>query len=135
MQRATVVAEEIVLLHQALTERIIGLAIEVHRQTGPGMLESFYAWALCGELEDAGIPFAAQVTIPAYYKKRCMPNGFRADIVVDGAVIIEVKGVANLVPAHEAQLLTYLRTSQFRVGLLMNFHANRLVDGLKRCII
>lgn len=123
------------LLHQALTERIIGLAIEVHGESGPGLLDSFYAWALCCQLEDAGSPFVGQVAIPVHYKHRCMPNGFRADIVVDDAVIIEVKAVATLLPAHEAQLLTYLRTSQFRVGLPMNLHANRLVDGLKRCVV
>jgi GxxExxY protein len=109
--------------------------MEVHRESGPGLLDSFYAWALCCELENAGMPFVGQVAIPVRYKHRCMPNDFRADIVVDDAVIIEVKAVATLLPAHEAQLLTYLRTSQFRVGLLMNFHANRLVDELKRCVV
>jgi hypothetical protein len=130
-----VATEDIVLLHQELTERVIGLAIEVHRTTGPGLLESFYAAALCMELKDAGIPHATQVAIPSTYKDRPIPLAYRADIIVDDTLIIEIKATPTLIPAHEAQLLTYLRTSRYRVGLLMNFHAPRLVDGLKRCIL
>jgi GxxExxY protein len=124
-----------VLEHRELTERIIGLAIEVHRNTGPGLLESVYGTCLCYELEQAGIAFQRQAAIPVVYKDRTIPLGFRADIVVDETLIVEVKAVAALTPAHDAQLLTYLRMSRYRIGLLMNFHAIRLVDGLRRCIV
>jgi GxxExxY protein len=114
---------------------VIGLAIEVHRTIGPGLLESVYRECLCLELGEAGIPFANEVMVPVYYKDRNIPLGFRADIVVDHSIIIEVKAVASLLPVHEAQLLTYLRMSRIRVGLIMNFHANLLKDGLLRCIV
>jgi len=87
-----------------LTERIIGLAIEVHRKTGPGLLESVYAACLCFELEHAGIPLSRQVSIPVTYKGMSIPLGFRADIPVDGIVILEIKAVPALLPAHDAQL-------------------------------
>jgi PD-(D/E)XK nuclease superfamily len=93
-----------VLYHQELTERIIGLAIEVHRHSGPGLLESFYAAALCRELERAGI------------------------------VILEIKAVPTLLPIRDMQLQTYLRMSGLPVGLLFNFHASRLKDGLRRFV-
>jgi GxxExxY protein len=122
------------LEHRELTERIIGLAIEVHRQTGPGLLESVYAACLGFELEQAGIPFLRQVAIPVFYKGMQIPLGFRADLFVADTVILEVKAIPGLLPAHEAQLLTYLRMSGLPVGLLMNFHAMRLKDGLKRFV-
>lgn len=121
--------------HTALTERIIGLAMGVHRDSGPGMLESFYRACLCIDLEDAGIPFQREVVLPAVWRGRTIPMGFRADIVVAGAVIVEVKGVSSLLPAHEAQIRTYLRMSGIRIGLLMNFHAARLKDGLRRFVV
>lgn len=121
--------------HQELTERVIGLAIEVHRTIRPGLLESVYAACLCVELTRAGIPFRREVGIPVIYKGVRIPLGFRADVVVDDAVIVEIKTVASLLPAHEAQVLTYLRMSGLGVGLLMNFHASRLVDGLKRLVL
>jgi GxxExxY protein len=124
-----------VLEHRGLTERVIGMAIEVHRVVGPGLLESVYAGCLCQELDQAGIPFRRQVAIPVIYKGTPIPLGFRADILVDEAVILEVKAVPTLIPADEAQILTYLRMSQIRVGLLLNFHAPRLVDGLRRFVV
>ena len=121
--------------HSALTNQIIGLAISVHRDSGPGMLESFYQECLCIDLEDAGIPFEREVILPAIWRGRTIPMGFRADIVVAGAVILEIKGVSALLPAHEAQVRTYLRMSGIRIGLLMNFHAPRLKDGLMRFVV
>jgi GxxExxY protein len=121
-----------VLQHQPLTERIIGWAIEVHRKTGPGLLESVYAACLCFELEHAGIPLSRQVSIPVTCKGMPIPPGFRADILVDDIVILEIKAVPALLPAHDAQLQTYLRMSGIPVGLLLNFHAVRLKDGLRR---
>ncbi len=123
------------MLEHRLTERIIGLAIEVHRVVGPGLLENVYAGCLCQEFEQAGIGFRRQVSIPVIYKGILIPLGFRADIIVGDAVILDIKAVSAIVPAHEAQLLTYLRMSQFRVGLLLNFHALRLVDGLRRFVV
>jgi len=123
------------LAHRALTERIIGLAIDVHRNIGPGLLESVYAECMCLELEAVGIPFQRQVIVPVTYKGRPIPLGFRADIVAADAIILEIKAVAALIPAHDAQLPTYLRMSGIRVGLLLNFHAIRLMNGLRRFIV
>jgi len=118
-----------------LTECIIGLAIEVHRNTGKGLLESVYEQCLCFELERAGIPFERQVGIQVFYKGVPMGDGFRADIVVERKVIIEIKAVTTVLPAHEAQLQTYLRMSGIHIGLIMNFNTRRLVDGLKRLVV
>jgi GxxExxY protein len=115
-----------------LTERIIGLAIEVHRQTGPGLLESVYEQCLCHELHEAGIAFERQVAIPVTYKSLTIGEGFKADIIVAREVILEIKAVAAILPAHEAQLHTYLRMTGIRIGLILNFHARRLVDGIRR---
>ena len=123
------------LEHHELTEQIIGLAIEVHRNVGPGLLESVYAECMGLELQHAGLPFESQVVVPVIYKGTTIPLGFRADIVVANAVILEIKAVSALIAAHDTQLLTYLRMSQIRVGLLMNFHARRLKDGLRRLIV
>jgi GxxExxY protein len=123
------------LAYRDLTEHIIGLAIEVHRTIGPGLLESVYDECLCDELTQAGIPFQRQVGVPVTYKGKTLPLGFRADILVADAVVVEVKAVAALLPAHDAQVLTYLRMSHIRVGLLTNFHATRLKDGLRRFIV
>ncbi len=119
----------------ALTERVIGMAIEVHQTLGSGLLESAYRGCLGLELDGAGIPYRSEVAIPVIYKGRSVPMGFRADILVADCPIVEIKAVSALLPAHKAQLLTYLRLSGIRVGLLMNFHAKRLKDGLLRCIV
>jgi GxxExxY protein len=123
------------LVAESLTERVIGLAIEVHRHTGPGLLESVYEQCLCYEFHQAGLPFERQVGIPVTYKGVAVGEGFRADIVVDCKVILEIKAVAAILPAHEAQLQTYLRMSGIRVGLIFNFNASRLIDGLRRFVV
>ena len=123
------------LLAEGLTEQIIGLAIEVHRNTGPGLLESVYEQCLCDELHEAGIEFERQAAIPVIYKGKPIGDGFKADIVVARSVILEIKAVAAIVPAHEAQLHTYLRMSQIRVGLILNFNARRLADGIRRYVV
>ena len=123
------------LLAEELTARIIGLAIEVHRQTGPGLLESVYEGCLCHEFEHARIKFSRQVAVPVIYKGLQLKEGFRADILVEQQVIIEIKAVAAIVAAHESQMLTYLRMSGLRLGLLLNFHAPRLKDSLRRFIV
>jgi GxxExxY protein len=123
------------MIDSALTERIIGLAIEVHRDTGPGLLESAYERCLCFELEQANIPFERQVVVPIVYRGLRLDEGFRADIVVDRSVILEIKAAAAILPVHEAQLQIYLRMSGIRVGLILNFHASRLIDGLRRLVV
>jgi GxxExxY protein len=123
------------LEHRELTECVIGLAIEVHRNIGPGLLESVYVECLCMELKQANIPFETQIMVPVIYKGKLIPLGFRADILAANSIILEIKAVVSLLPTHEAQILTYLRMSHIRVGLLMNFHAPRLKDGLKRFIV
>jgi GxxExxY protein len=123
------------LLHQDLSERVIDLAIEIHRTIGPGLLESVYRQCLAFELEQAAIPVQTEVAIPVIYKNRTLPLGFRADIVVSDSIIIEVKAVSEILPVHQAQVLTYLRMSHIKVGLIMNFHAPRLKHGLLRCVV
>jgi GxxExxY protein len=118
-----------------LSNQIIGLAIEVHRTVGPGLLEKVYQECLCLEPATAGIPFEREVLVPVVYKGRTIQMGFRADIVVAEAIILEIKAVASIVPAHEAQILTYLRMSGIKVGFIMNFHARRLTDGLLRFVV
>ena len=128
------------LLAEPLTDRVIGLAIEVDPRvkpgtTGPGLLESVYELCLCRELADAGIAFARQVTIPVLYKGAEVGDGFKADIVVAGELILEIKAVSTILPIHAVQLRTYLRMSGIHVGLLLNFNVPRLVDGLHRYVV
>lgn len=122
------------LMQQEITEQIIGLAIEVHKKLGPGLLESVYETCLAFELKRAGIPFGRQVAIPVIYDGVRLTTGFRADLIVADDIIVEIKAIERLVPAHEAQLLTYLRMSGCQVGLLFNFNALRLKDGLRRMV-
>ncbi|HTI81873.1 MAG TPA: GxxExxY protein [Acetobacteraceae bacterium] len=123
------------LVRGELTERVIGLAIEVHRELGPGLLESVYEECLCYELSEVGVPVQRQVKVPIVYRGRVLDDGFRADIVVNDELIVEIKAVECVLPVHEAQVLTYLRLTRYRVGLLMNFNALRLKDGLKRFVV
>jgi GxxExxY protein len=119
----------------ALTHRIIGLAMRVHTHLGPGLLESAYERCLCHELESNNIPYARQVHLPLDYDGTQIECGYRADIIVDDRVILELKCVEHILPLHEAQLLTYLRMSQCRIGLLFNFNTLLLKDGIRRCIV
>ena len=118
-----------------LTERVIGLAIEVHRHLGPGLLESAYEECLASELRDAGITFRRQVALPIVYKDLRLDCGYRMDLVVEQALIVEIKAVEKVVPIHEAQMLTYLRLSGLQVGLLMNFNVVTLKQGLRRFVM
>jgi len=99
------------LVDEALSEQIIGAAIEVHRQTGPGLLESSYQVCFCRELELRGIPFRAQVDLPIVYKGVRLECGYRIDVIVADRIVVELKAVEKLLPVHEAQLITYLRLS------------------------
>ena len=122
------------LLAEPLTERVIGLAIEVHRHTGPGLLKSVYARCLCHALQQAGIGFAQEVALPVIYKGVPAGDAFKADIVV-AHELMEIKAVAIILPIHEVQLRAHLRSSGIRVGLLLNFNVPRLVDGLRRYVV
>jgi GxxExxY protein len=118
-----------------LGERVIGLAIAVHRHLGPGLLESAYEECLCLELKEAGIAFRRQVPLPVVYKSVRLDCGYRMDIVADNELVIEIKAAERLLPIHEAQMLTYLRLSGVRAGLLMNFNSVVLKDGLRRFVL
>ena|SRR5580698_6795268 len=115
-----------------LTERVIGFAIEVHRQLGPGLLESAYEECLCYELGNAAIGFRRQVSLPIVYKSVHLDCGYRLDIVVEHQVVIELKTVERILPVHEAQMLTYLKLSGLCVGLLLNFNTPALKGGIRR---
>jgi len=115
-----------------LTHRIIGSAIEVHRVLGPGLLESAYENCLCFELALHGIPFERRVPLPILYKSMRHLNAYKPDLIVDGAVIVEIKTVDKLAQVHEAQLLTYLRLSGIERGLLFNFNSVPLKTGIRR---
>ena len=115
-----------------LSETVIGLAIEVHRELGPGLLESAYEHCLCWELEQNGLRFARQCDLPVTYKGTRLDCGYRMDLVVEGRLLLELKCVDKLLPIHDAQVLTYLRLSGLRHGLLMNFKTPVLHKGLRR---
>ena len=117
-----------------LTDRVIGLAIGVHRELGPGLLESAYEECLCYELEQSGIVFGRQVPLAIVYKGTRLDCGYRLDIVVQRQLIIEIKSVDRLLPIHDAQLLTYLRLSGYKIGLLMNFNTFLLKEGIRRFV-
>jgi GxxExxY protein len=117
------------------TERVIGLAIAVHRALGPGLLESAYEECFCLELREAGISFARQAPLPVLYKGIQLDCGYRLDVVLERNLIIEIKAVERLLPIHEAQILTYLRLSSIRTGLLINFSSVVLKDGIRRFVL
>jgi GxxExxY protein len=119
----------------SITEAIIGGAIEVHRELGPGLLESAYRHCLCRELAMRGLAWKQEVDLPVTYKGVKLDCGYRIDVVVEEAVIVELKTVERLLPVHEAQLLTYLRLSGLHVGLLLNFNTPVLKSGLKRMVL
>jgi GxxExxY protein len=123
------------LLHEGLTEEILGAAIEVHRALGPGLLESAYEQCLCHELDLRSIPFQRQVDLPVVYKGIHLGCGYRLDVVVRDAVVVEIKAVEKCLPIHSAQLLTYLRLSTCRVGLLINFNVELLKNGIVRKVL
>ena len=114
---------------------MIGCAIEVHRTLGPGLTESIYESCLCHELTQAGMGFVRQQALPVSYKGCSVGVDLKMDLVVEGTLVVEIKSVAVLHPVHEAQLLTYLKLSGPRNGLLPNFNEVRLVDGVRRRLL
>ncbi len=117
-----------------ISNKIIGAAIQVHRTLGPGLLESTYEACLKYELEKRGLKIQSQVGLPVIYDGIKIDLGYRLDILVDDAVIIELKAVTTITPLHEAQLLSYLKLSGKHLGLLINFNVTLLKDGIKRRI-
>jgi len=118
-----------------ITETVIGAAIRIHRALGPGLLESAYEECLCYELSKAGLAFERQKALPVSYETVKLDCGYRIDLIVEEAVIVELKCVEKFLPIHEAQLLTYLKLSGLTLGLLINFHVPVLRDGLKRLVL
>jgi GxxExxY protein len=118
-----------------LTHRIIGLAMRVHTRLGPGLLESAYERCLCHEFDKSALTYERQVDLPLDYDGVLLDCGYRADLIVNHEVILELKSVEHILPLHEAQLLTYLRLSQCRIGLLLNFNTLSLKDGIRRRIL
>jgi len=122
------------IVDNQLTGRILGAAIEVHRHLGPGLLESAYRACLIDELKAAGLHVRSEVAVPVMYKGRSIEGAYRADLVVEGAVLVELKAVEQILPIHEAQTLTYMRLGNLPLGLLLNFNVSRLKDGIRRFI-
>ena len=116
------------------TREIIGAAIEVHRNLGPGLLESIYEVCLCNELSERGVPFQRQVSLPVKYKGKTLDAGLRIDLLVQDKVVVELKSVERILPVHESQVITYLKLTGRKVGLLLNFNVRRMADGIKRLV-
>ena len=117
-----------------LTRIIIGCAIDVHRNLGPGLLESAYRHCLCHELTDKNLFFQTEIPIPLVYKDIRLDHGYRLDILVENKVVLEIKTVESFSEVHTAQLLTYLRLGNYKLGLLLNFYVPVLKNGIKRII-
>ena len=118
-----------------LSNKVIGCALNVHRELGPGLLESTYEQCLCYELSKAGLQFERQKELPVKYQDVEIDCGYRIDLLVEGALIIELKSVDALQRIHEAQLLTYMKLSNVGIGLLINFNSVLLRDGIRRIVL
>jgi GxxExxY protein len=123
------------LIYEELTEQLIGAAIEVHRFWGPGLYEEIYERSLCAELTLRKVMFENQLRLPLLYKGVHVGDDLRLDLWVDRKVVVEIKSVADLLPVHESQLLTYMRLTQSRVGLLINFNVEVLKNGIRRRVL
>ncbi|HEX9454673.1 MAG TPA: GxxExxY protein [Candidatus Binatia bacterium] len=123
------------MVFDQISNQVIGCAIEVHREFGPGLLESAYQQCLSAELSRCRIPFQVQVDLPLSYKGMRLDCGYRIDLLVDKQLLVELKSVEQLLKIHEAQILTYMRLSKVNVGLLINFNVPVLKKGLKRFLL
>ncbi len=121
--------------YNLLTDRIIGAAIEVHRHLGPGLLIGTYRQCLAHEMALRGLQFARKIILPVHYKGLRIIQGYRVDFLVENSVLVQVKTFAALLPIHEAEMLAYLRLSHRRVGLILNFHAALMKEGIYRYVI
>jgi GxxExxY protein len=115
-------------------DRVIGCAIEVHKALGPGLLESVYESCLALELTEAGLAYDRQLSLPVKYKHLIIEAGYRLDLLVEGRVIVEIKAIEAVAPVHRAQLLSYLRLGDFRLGYLLNFNVALMKDGIARLV-
>ena len=118
-----------------LSNKVIGCALEVHRNLGPGLLESTYEQCLAYEMKTAGMAFKLQHALPVEYKNIKLDCGYRIDMLVDNSIIIELKSVDKILPIHQAQLLTYMKLADISIGLLINFNVKYLKDGIKRMVL
>jgi len=118
-----------------LSQNVIGCAIEVHRNLGPGLLESTYRQCLACELSHVRIPFQMELPLPVRYKDLLLDCGYRIDLLVRSDLIVEIKSVETLLPIHQAQILTYLRLSKVSLGLLIDFNVTKLQNGIKRFVL
>ena len=118
-----------------LSNKVIGLAIEVHRELGPGLFENTYKQCLAYELSQAEIKFKMEVELPVKYKNVLISCGYRIDLLVENKLVLELKSVDKILPVHEAQLLTYMRLANIKIGLLMNFNEKILKDRIKRFVL
>jgi GxxExxY protein len=119
---------------EVLIHRVIGYCIKVHRELGPGLLERIYRRAVCIELKSEGVPFDVEKSFPVWYRGHLLCDQ-RVDIVVAGKILLEMKAIDRLAPVHHAQVMSYLRVSGLRIGLLMNFNVRVLPDGLRRIVL
>lgn len=118
-----------------LSKRVIGCAIDVHKNLGPGLLESTYEQCLAHELKCAKIPFRLQYPLPVNYNGVKIDCGYRVDLLVDNQVIVELKSVEKILPIHQAQLLTYMKLAGIKIGLIMNFNVRFMKNGIKRMVL
>jgi GxxExxY protein len=123
-----------VIIHEELTAGIIGAAIDVHKYWGPGLYEEIYERSLCEELRNRTIAFERQVSIPLLYKTVQVGDDLRLDLLVQKQVVVEIKAVSELLPVHESQLLTYMRLTRCRIGLLLNFNVFAMKQGIRRFV-
>ena len=122
-------------IEEKLTSEVIGAAIEAHRQLGPGLLESTYQSCLAKEFDLRRIAYVRELPLPVEYKGMEVDTGYRLDFVVEEKVVLEIKAVEKTLPVHEAQLLTYLKLSKYKVGLLINFNVKMLKTGIMRRVV
>jgi GxxExxY protein len=123
------------LIEEQTTEAIIGAAIEVHRELGPGLLESAYEECFCHELHLRSLNFQRQVALPVVYKGLKLDCGYRLDVIVENLVVVELKAIEQILPIHQAQLITYLKLTGKKVGLLINFNVAILKNGIVRRVL
>ena len=117
-----------------MSNKLIGIAIELHKKLGPGLLESAYENALAYDLKEIGLDIKPQVSMPFIYKEIKLDIGYRIDLLIEKKVIVEIKSVESLAPVHYVQLLTYLKLSNLKLGLLINFNTKLLKDGIHRIV-
>lgn len=118
-----------------ITEKIIGAAIEVHKQLGPGLLESAYQECLYYELCNLGLKVNREIPMPIVYKEIKLDHGYRMDLLVEESIVVELKTVECFTDVHLAQILTYMKLGEYKLGLLINFNVTKLVNGLKRVVL